>query len=53
MKTGVAHKSTNQSASNKSMKGMATVAVGSGSRPTPSKIKTESSAPKNAKMFRG
>lgn len=53
MKTGVAHKGSNQHPSNKSMKGMATVAVGSGSRPGPSKIKTESSAPKNAKMLRG
>ena len=49
----VSMKSTSQNPAHKSMAGKATTHVGSGSRPTPSTIKTKSSAPASAKNIRG
>lgn len=49
----VKHKPSSQSPMEKSMKGTVQFATGSGSRPMGSKMKTESSAPKNAQNIRG
>ena len=49
----VSMKTSTQSPGHKSMAAKASTHVGSGSRPTPSKIKTESSAPASAQKLRG
>jgi hypothetical protein len=46
-------KPTSQSPAQKQMASKTSTNVGSGSRPTPSKIKTESSAPSSPQKLRG
>lgn len=49
----VSMKTSTQMPSHKSMAAKTSTGVGSGSRPTPSKIKTESSAPASPQKLRG